>query len=107
MEEQINKLADFSLELINKDPNRLTEFYKLLSDYCCNNLYEDITYTFNETLKHKGSATLLFLNVSIKLTEIQLFKNPTNELEIHLEELTQEYHRLLEQHNSKMLTKKG
>ena len=107
MEEKINILADFSLELIEKDPSRLTEFYKKLLEYCLENPYDDISYILKEISSHKGTLTLLFLNVSIKLTEIQMIKDDKKDLLNNLNYLTDEYHRILEEHQRNVLTKKG
>lgn len=102
MEEKINTLADFSLELIECEPTRITEFYKLLLEYCSNNQDDELTEMLNQVISKEGGGTLLYLNVAIKLEEIRYMMNPSKNCLEHLEELTQEYKRVLEIFNQKI-----
>ena len=90
MEEKLNNLVTFALEL-GKGTDNLVDYYALLQQYCCKNVYEPITDDFNDVIGNKGGVTLFYTKLQIFLLEQELIKTPNEKGEKELAQLRQRY----------------
>ncbi len=100
MEEKINRLADFSIQLTEGKVDNIFDYYMPLSSYCCRNVNEPITDDFNDVIGNDGGIILVMLKIRIKMLEMEYQKTKDdslkNKISLYIKEYEEKYTEYME-----------